>query len=88
MKKTVLKDALFVLDNSINLISVSKLREAGVGVSFDEKLNFVFNKLSFPFEVENGLFVWKTFPCSNENCFNVDSLQMWHAKIGHNNFLI
>ena len=24
--------------------------------------------------------------CSNENCFNVDSIQMWHAKMGHNNF--
>ena len=30
--------------------------------------------------------MWKNFPCSNENCFNVDSLQMWHAKMGHNNF--
>ena len=26
------------------------------------------------------------FPCSNENCFNVDSLQMWHAMMGYNNF--
>ena len=30
--------------------------------------------------------MWKTFPCSNENRFNVDSLQIWHAKMGHNNF--
>ena len=58
------------------LISVSKLRETVVDVSFGEKLKLVFNKISFPFEVENGLFVWKTFPCSYENCFNVDSLQM------------
>ena len=86
LKKIVLKDALFVPDNSKNLISVSKLREAGVDVSFGEKLKINFNKVSFPFEVENGLFVWKTFPCSNENCFNVDSLQLWHAKMGHNNF--
>ena len=50
-------------------------------------INLVFlNEVSFPFEVEIGLFVWKTFPCSNENCFNVDSLQMWHAKMGHNSF--
>ena len=28
----------------------------------------------------------KTFPSSNENCFNVDSFQLWHAKMGHNNF--
>ena len=82
----VLKDAFFVPDNSNNLISVSKLREAGVDVSFGEKLELVFNKVSFPLEVENGLFVWKNFPCSNEDCFNVDSLQMWHAKMGHNNF--
>ena len=61
MKKIVLKDALFVPDNSKNLISVSKLREAGVDVSFGEKLEFVFNKVSFPFEVENGLFVWEIF---------------------------
>ena len=32
------------------------------------------------------MFVWKTFPCTNENCFDVDSIQMWHAKMGHNNF--
>ena len=69
-----------------SLISVSKLREAGVDVSFGENLKLNFNKVSFPFEVENGLFVWKTFTCSNENCFNVDSLQLWHAKMGHNNF--
>ena len=86
LTKIVLKDALFVPDNSNNLISVSKLREAGVDVSFGEKLELVYNKVSFPFEVENGLFVWKNFPCSNENCFNVDSLQMWHAKMGHKNF--
>ena len=30
--------------------------------------------------------MWKIFPYSNENCFNVDSLKMWHAKMGHNNF--
>ena len=30
--------------------------------------------------------MWKTFPFSNENCFNADILQMWHAKMGHNNF--
>ena len=76
LKKIVLKDALFVPDNSKNLISVSKLREAGVDVSFGEQLELVFNKVSFPFEVENGFFVWKIFPCSNENCFNVDSLKM------------
>ena len=58
----------------------------GVDVSFGEKLKLVFNKVSFLFEVENELFAWKTFPCSNENCFNVDSLHMWHAKMGHNNF--
>ena len=29
----------------------------------------------------------KAFPCSYENCFNVDSLQMWHAKMGHSIFL-
>ena len=57
LKKIVLKDALFVPDDSKNLISVSKLREAGVDVSFGKKLKLV----SFPFEVENGLFVWKTF---------------------------
>ena len=28
----------------------------------------------------------KTFSCSNEICFNVDSLQMWHAEMGHKNF--
>ena len=44
------------------------------------------NIVSFPFEFENGLFVWKNFPCSNENCLNVDSLQMCHVKMGHNNF--
>ena len=55
-------------------------------VSFDETLKLVFKKVSFPFEIANGIFVWKTFPCSNENCFNVGSLQMWHAKMGHNNF--
>ena len=81
LKKIVLKDALFVPDNPKNLISVSKFREAEVNVSFGEKLALVFNKVSFPFEFENGLFVWKIFPCSNENCVNVDSLQMWHAKI-------
>ena len=43
-----------------NLISVSKLREAGFDVSFGEKLKIVFNNVSFPFEVENELFVWKT----------------------------
>ena len=26
------------------------------------------------------------FPCCNENCFNVDSLQMRPVKMGHNNF--
>ena len=61
LKKIVLKDALFVPDNSKNKISVSKLREAGVDVSFGEKLELVFNKVSFPFEVENGLFMWKIF---------------------------
>ena len=86
LKKIVLKDVLFVPDNSKHLISVSKLREAGDDVSFGEQLKLVFIEVSFPFEVENGLFVWKTFPCSNENCFNVDSLQMWHANMGHNNF--
>ena len=44
-----------------NLISVSKLREAGFDVSFGEKLKLVFNNVSFPFEVENELFMWKTF---------------------------
>ena len=33
------QDALFVPDNSKNLIFVLKLREAGVDVSFGEKLN-------------------------------------------------
>ena len=56
-KKIVLEDALFVPDNSKNLISVSKLREVGVDVSFGEKHILVFNKVSFSFEVENGLFV-------------------------------
>ena len=65
---------------------MQRFREAEVNVSFGEKLELVFNKVSFPFEVENGLFVWKIFPCSNENCVNVDSLQMWHAKMGHKNF--
>ena len=68
MKKIVLKDALFLPHNSKNLISVSKLREAGVDVSFGEKLKLVFNNVSFSFEVENGLFVRKTSP-SNENLF-------------------
>ena len=35
-KKIVLKDAVFVPGNSKNLISVSKLRETGVDVSFGE----------------------------------------------------
>ena len=43
------------------IIAVSKLREAGFDVSFGEKLKLVFNNVSFPFEVENELFVWKTF---------------------------
>ena len=81
LKKIVLKDALFVPGISKNLISVSKLRERGVDVSFGEKLKLVINKVSFPFRVENVLFVWKFFPCSNEF-----SLQIWHAKMGHNNF--
>ena len=84
--KIGLKDALFVPGNSKNLASVSKLREMGVDVSVGEKLKLVFNKVSFPFEVENELFLSKTFPCSNENRLNVDSLQMWHAMKGHNNF--
>ena len=58
LKKIVSKDALFVPENSNTLISVSKLREAGVDVSFGEKLKLVLNKVSFPFEVENELFVW------------------------------
>ena len=80
LKQFVLKDTLFVPDNSKNLISVSKHREAGV-CFFIEKFKLVLNKGSLPFEVENGMFVWKTYPCSNECCFNVDSLQMWHGKI-------
>ena len=45
-----------------------------------------FNEVFFPFEIENGLFVWKASPCYNENCFNADSLQIWHAKMRQNNF--
>ena len=84
--KIVLKDALFVPENSKNLISVGKFGEAGVDISFGEKLKLVYNKVLFPFKVENGFFVSKNFPCSNENCFHVDSLQMWLAKMGHKNF--
>ena len=82
LKKIVLKMLyLYLITYSKNLISVSKLREAGVDVSFGEKLELFFNIVSLPFEVENGLFALKIFPCSNENCFNVDSLQIWHAKM-------
>ena len=62
---------------------VSNLGEAGVGISFGEKHELVFNVVSFPFEVEIGRFVRKTFPCSYENSFFVDSL---HAKMDYNNF--
>ena len=53
---------------------------------FGDELKLAFNKVSFPFEVEHEMFVSKTFPCSYENCFKVESLQMWHAKIGCKNF--
>ena len=46
-KKVVLKDALFVPGSSKNLISVSKLRETGVDVSFGEKLKLFLMKSRF-----------------------------------------
>ena len=69
---------MYLITQKLNFFS--KLRETGVAVSFGEKLKLVFNKVSFPFNFENGLFVWKIFPCSIENCFNIDILQIWHAK--------
>ena len=46
-KKNVLRDALFVPDNTKNLISDLKLREVGVDVFFVEKPTLVFNIVSF-----------------------------------------
>ena len=61
------------------------LEKKGVDVSFGDKLKLVFSKVSFPLKLKMD-FLCGNFPCSNENCFIVDSLQMWHAKMGHNNF--
>ena len=64
--KSVLKDALFVPDNSKNLIAVSKLREAGSDVFFCEKLKPVFNKSVFLLKLKMDFLCEKFFLYSNE----------------------
>ena len=61
LKKIVLKDNLCVPDNSKNLIFVSKLREAGVDVSFGEKLKLFLIKSRFLLKLKMVCFCGKLF---------------------------
>ena len=89
-RKIILENALFILENSHSLLSISELREAGAEVLIGPELSIINkNRVEYPFRQEKNLFIWdfseidKTF---KENCLLSSSLKIWHKWLGHNNF--
>ncbi len=85
-----LKDALFVPNYAANLVSVGKLKKAGVTIHFggDDFLETT-GGTRFPIKAAGRLFVWKLKKTGRE-CIETGemalaSLKDWHERLGHNN---
>ena len=90
MQKIRLRNALLVLNNTRNLVSVSKLRATGNEVFFCRILKIrPKNGTIFPFEERDSLFIWNNIDYQEAsvqcNLANGDPLSLWHKHLGHNN---
>ena len=89
-RKLILENALFIPENSLSLVSISKLREAGAEVLIGPELSIIDKSgLEYPFRQEKNFVHWKFSEIDKtckENCLLSSSLKMWHKRLGHNNF--
>ena len=81
-------DCLFLPDHSHYLISVSKLKQNGAQVNFEQSLsNFVKGRATVPFEEHANLYVLKgkTFDLCSSSGENEEAV-LWHHRLGHKYF--
>ncbi len=85
-----LKDALLVPNNAANLISVGRLKKAGVTIHFGRD-DFLETRggTRFPIQAAGRLFVWKVMrrgtECIVTGEMALASLKDWPERLGHNN---
>ena len=83
-----LSNCSYVPEHSRNLLSVSALTQKGAKVAFDDLCELrCSDKVSFPFELKNGLYVINCFShCSSNFVTSIkEDLNLWHCRLGHNN---
>ena len=89
-QKIKLSNALLVLNNTRNLVTVSKHRATGSEVFFSRTLEKrTKNGTVFSFEERDGLFIWNNIDyketSEQSNLANGDPLSLWHKCLGRNN---
>ena len=79
-------DCLFLPDHSHNLISVSKLRQKGAQVNFEQSLSISVNgRATIAFDEHANLYVLKgkIFDLCSFSGENEEAV-LWHHRLGHN----
>ena len=98
LKRIEFKNALYVPEYERNLVSVAKLKQAGVQVKFGtENIIETKNGTKFNMEERENLFVWRVNACDDVSVGECETnrveeialsskLSMWHRRLGHNNW--
>jgi hypothetical protein len=84
LRNVKLSNCLYIPDRTRNLLSVSKLADAGAKVSLGGPDVITCNGATFPISREGNLYVINgvSAECSHLSI----SSQVWHQRLGHNNF--